>query len=250
MILDVRRQNIQLKLIGFHQAKKNQANKTNSKDSGTKYILCKYHSRFGANARRCEKSVNGHPCAMATERPPVTDSTSKPTVTSAGHVTQPIRKTGTIVVSDILSGRSFLIDTGAEESVYPASRQDKQKTRGTSLIAANGTNISTYVKKVLPYSLEKNATFTQEFWVADVTQPILGVDFFATHQLAIDMANKRLVSLDSSTVIHAHSSRSYASGIHKIHSRFEVILEEFPELLVPSFHCNKYGVVHYIPTKG
>ena len=64
------------------------------------------------------------------------------------------------------------------------------------------------------------------------------------------MANKRLVSLDGSTVIQARSSRSYTSGIHKIHSRYEAILEEFPELLVPSFQSNKHSVVHYITTKG
>ena len=123
----------------YHGLCDHQANKMSNKNSGIKYILCQYHSRFGANARRCEKYVNGQPCAMVQEQPPVMDSTSKPTVSSAGHITQPIRKTGTIVVSEILSGRYFLIDTGAEESVYPASRQ---KNCGPSLIAANGTNCS------------------------------------------------------------------------------------------------------------
>ena len=87
----------------------------------------------------------------------------QPIVSSAGHITQLVRKTGTIIVFDILSGRSFLIDTGAEESVYPGSRQDRQKTHGPNLKATNGTNISTYRKRSLNLQLGKKATFTQEF---------------------------------------------------------------------------------------
>ena len=46
----------------------------------------------------------------------------------------------------------------------------------------------------------------------------------------------------------AHSQAG--RGIHKIHSRYEAIVEEFLELLVPSFTENKHGVLHYIPTTG
>ncbi|RUS70636.1 hypothetical protein EGW08_021603 [Elysia chlorotica] len=38
--------------------------------------------------------------------------------------------------------------------------------------------------------------------------------------------------------------------VYKVHSKYEVILEEFPELLVPTFKNNKHGVVHHIPTSG
>ena len=92
--------------------------------------------------------------------------------------------------------------------------------------------------------------FLQEFWIADVTQPILGADFFLQHRLAIDLANKRLVPLDGDKVIQAYNSKGDRSGIHKIHSRYEAILEEFPNLLVPAFKDNKHGVSHYIPTTG
>ncbi len=219
------------------------------KESAATYILCKYHGRFGPKARRCEKLVNGKACAMNSENA----SGSKPNVSSADFTAaQSSRyKPGTIVVSDATSGRNFLVDTGAEESVYPASKQDRHKTKGPNLVAANGTNIATYGKRKLNLSLGKNEKFCQEFWVANVTQPILGADFFSTHRLAIDMANKRLVSLDGNTIIQAHPSRSQQAGIHRVHSRFEAVLEDFPELLVPSFHQNtKHGVVHHIPTTG
>ena len=84
-----------------------------------------------------------------------------------------------------------------------------------------------------------------------MTQPVLGADFFTTQRLAIDLTNKRLVSLDGGLVIPGRPAHLQAGrGIHKIHSRYEAIVEEFPELLVPSFTKNKHGVLHYIPTTG
>ena len=82
-------------------------------------------------------------------------------------------------------------------------------------------------------------------------QPILGADFSATQRLAIDLTNKRLVSLDGGLVIPGRRAHSQAGrGIHKIHSRYEAIVEECPELLVPTFTENKHGVLHYIPATG
>lgn len=215
------------------------------------YTLCKYHGRFGAKARKCEKIVNGRACAMSPEEPCRSDRTSKPKVSSADLTTQPPHnRIGTLVVSDLSSGRTFLIDTGAEESVFPANRQDRQRQRGPNLVAANGSNIATYGKRSLTLKLGRNKRLSQEFWLADVTQPILGADFFTSHRLAIDMANKRLIFLDDKSVIQARPSRSQKPGIHKLHSRYEAVLEDFPELLVPSFQSNKHGVVHHIPTKG
>ena len=91
----------------------------------------------------------------------------------------------------------------------------------------------------------------KKIWIADVTQPILGADFFTTQRPTINLTNKRLVSLDGGLVIPGRPAHSQAGrGIHKIHSRYEAIVEEFPELLVPSFTKNKHGVLHYIPTTG
>ncbi|KAL8559622.1 hypothetical protein ACOMHN_008333 [Nucella lapillus] len=157
----------------------------------------------------------------------------------------------TITVADVVSGRSFLVDTGAEESVFPANVTDRKKARGPSLVAANGSAIPTYGKRNIPLQVGQGASFIQKFWIADVTQPILGADFFATQRLAIDLTNRRLVSLDGGLVIPGRPVRSQAGrGIHKIHSRYEAILEKFPELLVPVFTENKHGILHYIPTTG
>merc|ERR1711867_142911 len=99
-------------------------------------------------------------------------------------------------------------------------------------------------------------TFTQEFWIADVTQPILGADFFTANHLAVDLATRRLVSLESGYQVRAELSNSRGGtglhGVHQAHSRFQAVLEDFPELLVPRFAAqeNKHGVEHFIPTEG
>lgn len=153
-------------------------------------------------------------------------------------------------MTDLLSGRSFLVDTGAEESVYPARLTDRKGTRGANLAAANGSAIHTYGKRTLPLKFNKNKCLSQEFWIADVTQPILGADFFSQHRLAVDVTNKRLITLDGNCIIQARNTNEGRPGIHKVHSKFEAILEEFPDLLVPAFETNKHGVKHYIPTTG
>ena len=159
-----------------------------------------------------------------------------------------------MAVVDELTKRAFLVDTGAEECVFPASYMDRKRQQQGSLRAANGSAIATFGKRymTLRFSGKK---FTQEFWIADVTQPILGADFFACNKLAVDLAGRRLIALDADYSICADSpARSAASvfGVHQEHTRFEAVLEDFPDLLVPKFNSpqNKHGVEHHIPTDG
>lgn len=162
-----------------------------------------------------------------------------------------------MTVWDRRSGRSFLVDCGADESVLPASAADKRhRPSSTPLVAANGTIIETWGKRKSSILLGKGRLFAQEFHLADVTDPILGADFFASHRLAIDMSNKRLVSLDDLNVVATGitSTSSSVCGLHaaRIHS-FDAIVDEFPELLVPRFKStdsNKHGVEHFITTEG
>ena len=163
----------------------------------------------------------------------------------------------TMTVWDHHSGCSFLIDCGAEESVFPASVADKRHCASSApLVAANGTLIKTWGKREASLVLGKGHTFTQEFHVADVTDSILSADFFVSNQLAIDMSNKHLISLDDLHVVATGvaSICSTICGLHItcIHS-FKAIIDEFPELLVPHFKStdsNKHVVEHYITTDG
>ena len=89
------------------------------------------------------------------------------------------REKNTMTVWDRRSGHSFLVDCGADESVLPASAADKRhRAASTPLIAANSILIKTWGKRESSILLSKGHAFTQEFHLADVTDPILGADFF------------------------------------------------------------------------
>ena len=68
--------------------------------------LCWYHERFGKDAKKCKE-----PC---TWRP----------LLAAGNMDRPLPQL--FFVTDRQSGTRFLIDSGAEVSVIPPSRMDKQ----------------------------------------------------------------------------------------------------------------------------
>ena len=161
-----------------------------------------------------------------------------------------------MTVWDRHSGRTFLVDSGAEESVFPVSPRDRHLLpRSDNLEAANGTAIATYGKRAIPLRLANGHAFTQTFWLADVTQPILGADFFITNRLAIDLAGRRLLSLDDLSPIPTKSTSNHSvSGLHRARSdAFEAILDEFPDLLVPHFSPQdkiRHNIEHHIVTEG
>ena len=62
------------------------------------------------------------------------------------------RSSGTISVRDTISGRDFLVDSGADECMYPATAADYRLPRTTDLVAANGSSIKTFGKRLLEVS--------------------------------------------------------------------------------------------------
>ena len=57
----------------------------------------------------------------------------------------------------------------------------------TPLRAANGTKIRTKGKVTRKVKLDNGVEYVHDFWVAAVTKPILGADFFSSNNLAIDL---------------------------------------------------------------
>ena len=162
----------------------------------------------------------------------------------------------TLAVWDCRSGRSYLVDTGADVSVFPASFQDRKTCHNSQpLVAANGSIIRAWGKRTIPIQLGKKRLFTQEFHLADVTRPILGADFFRHNNLAIDLAGRRLIDLTRNSIIPASpdSSLPLIAGLAtSAPDEFSSILAEYPSLLVPRYHSeeNKHGVEHHIVTEG
>ena len=84
-----------------------------------------------------------------------------------------------LFVTDRTSGQRYLVDSGAEVNVLPATHIDHQiLKKGLPLRAANGSAIPTFGKHTLSlhFGLRKNFNWT--FILADVSQPIIGADIF------------------------------------------------------------------------
>ena len=155
-------------------------------------------------------------------------------------------------VWDRKTGRLYLIDTGADESVFPACPTDRQLCSTTQpLAAANDSRIATWGQRNIIVHLGSRS-FTQSFHIADVRQPILGADFLISNNLAVDLRRRRLIDLFSYTIISTTATLgSHKLGIHQVRTDdndLASILNEFPELLVPRFHAsdeNLHGVEYH-----
>lgn len=175
---------------------------------------------------------------------------------STGHAHS--RHVDRIVLADPSSNFNFLIDTGADISVLPKSRfQNATIKDDLVLFAANGTKIPTFGTKTLKIDLNLRREFTWSFVIADVSQPIIGVDFLKYFDLLIDVKNNSLIDnktkLSSKGKPPAISNISTGISILLGNSEFDKILGEFPELTNPSQPINRSElshIHHHIETSG
>ena len=147
-----------------------------------------------------------------------------------------------LLVNDNHSGRTFLIDTGAQVSLLPATAHARRHPSPTApkLVAANGSSIASYGTQQTHVQLGKRK-FTVTFIIADVRRPILGADFLRRHKLLVDLCGQKLID--------AHSFQSYAcaatnndlcvSPVATVDSNHykQCLLQQYPELLRPTFHA-------------
>ena len=166
-----------------------------------------------------------------------------------------------LLVNDNHSGRTFLIDTGAQESLLPATAHARRHPSPTApkLVAAiTGVPLHhNYGTQQTHVQLGKRK-FTVTFIIADVQRHILGVDFLRRHKLLVDLCGQKLID--------AHSFQSYAcaatnndlcvSPVATVDSNHykQCLLQQHPELLRPTFHAARPShdvhVSHYITTDG
>lgn len=200
---------------------------------------CYYHRRFGDRAHKCI-----HPCTFQgnEHRPAIT-------VATTGN-------TGCLLYAyDRNAGRRYLVDSGAEVSVLPASSFNTRALEpGPALEAANGSSITTYGKHLTPLCIN-GRRYDWNFVVADVSKAILGADFLRHHQLLIDVGGKRLLDTESYCSIPCTESSSFTTGLTHIRNSnciYAKILDEFPSLTLPVFSQAHpaHGVEHVVPTAG
>ena len=99
-----------------------------------------------------------------------------------------------LYVRDRLTSTRFMIDSGAEISVIPASFADRshRPCADLTLQAANCSQISTYGQRLLTLDLGLRRRFPWVFVIADVPTALLGKDFLDAFHLVLDVARRRL----------------------------------------------------------
>ena len=161
-----------------------------------------------------------------------------------------------LYVWDRTVGRKFLVDSGAAVSVFPAGphHRRQQPTAATpDLVAANNSVIPTYGTANLTVDLGFRKC-QWSFFLADVSQPLLGADFLSHYGLAVDIRGRRLFALDSSDDTRLRKSSCEPLRLHTVQSSAtaSILHEEFSDLLRPTFNVvsPKHGVQHHIETTG
>ncbi|XP_037520478.1 uncharacterized protein LOC119397110 [Rhipicephalus sanguineus] len=162
-------------------------------------------------------------------------------------------------LTDREKGTRFLVDTGAEVSVVPASPASPADRKGpcsSPLQAVNNTTIPTYRHRSLSLDLCFKRKFRWIFVVADVKFAILGADFLRHFGLLVDVRNRRIQDPLSQAEVcgkpSKHPPLSPTLVIPPGTARFTAILREFPELTRPpqTGGVVTHNVFHHISTTG
>ena len=147
----------------------------------------------------------------------------------------------------------FLVDTGSEVSVIPPTSADPKTPNNQALVAANGTPIHSFGTRQMKLFLGRQK-YTWRFLIADVNKPIIGGDFLRTHSLLVDLANQRLIRLDTLKTIRGSIASHLSPRISSLvkPNEFAKLLHHRPDLTTPTFSLAmpKHGVQHHIPTNG
>ncbi|GFV63941.1 retrovirus-related Pol polyprotein from transposon 17.6 [Trichonephila clavipes] len=168
---------------------------------------------------------------------------------------EPSQHTSRLFLLDRKSGQKFLMDSGSEICVIPPSpTMNKSPQSNFSLFAANNTKIPAYgmVRKELNLGLRRPFIWT--FIIADVSSPIIGVDFLKHFNLLIDLKKKRLVDVETSLFTPCVFPNIVQPSILTVDANisFKIILSEYPDLSNPSLISKSasHGTVHHIITTG
>ena len=210
---------------------------------------CYYHWRFGNDSNRCELPCD-HPKSQQSTSGK--QSQNLPTTSVSGRACKSRR----FYVKDRNAGTHFLIDSGADLSIFPASKADKGRKPLFNLQAANKSLIPAYGGKSLSIDLGLRRNFTCLFIVAEVSQPIIGADFLDNFNLLVDDRHSRLT--DAATLLSVHGYRASTPVVSPTYSiqegqtAYHKLLCKFPNISKPCFReaAVKHNVTHHISTKG
>lgn len=160
---------------------------------------------------------------------------------------------GRLFITDHSTKTNFLVDTGADVSVFPRSLVKKQLSKTNyQMFAANGTPISTYGPITLTLNFRLRRDFQWQFVIADVTKPIVGADFLNYFGLLVDIRNRRLVDSITSLSAIGRITEDSICSVKTVYgeTKYHQLLARFPEITRPSGfqRAVKHDVTHHIQT--
>ena len=145
----------------------------------------------------------------------------------------------------LLFADGYLIDSGSVVSVVPPKPTDLENPdqNTLNLHAANDTTIKTYGTRVVEFYI-MGRRCKHCMIIANVTQPILGTDFFSEGDgkvFVIDLAHRCLIDRETFCTTHGHFRKSmvhsitkpvwYIQNIEDSSERFTKLLSQFPEIM-------------------
>ena len=159
------------------------------------------------------------------------------------------------LVTDDVTGRRCLLDSGSQISLWPAPKNHPRlPTSGLRLLAANGTQIKSYNAAQREIQIDKKP-YSFSFVFADIARPILGMDFLQKFRMTLDLAANRLVHSGTATRFSLAPKRPAVSGINVVSdfvSTAQQLLAQFPEItdVNKATRGHKHGVRCFIRTSG
>lgn len=160
-----------------------------------------------------------------------------------------------LILYDHLSRMDYLIDTGADISVLPPTPPDLQKqTSAFGLVAANGTSIPTYGKRLVKVALGLRREFSWVFTIANVSRPIIGADFLTHFNLLVDLRGRTLI--DRLTLIKTKGKITVdpipTIMACKSNGAFHQLIQSYADIMEdsPTSTAMAHNISHHIETKG
>lgn len=163
---------------------------------------------------------------------------------------------GRLFITDCKSNIEFLIDTGSDLCVYPAKLVKNKCLRKVKyeLFAANNSTIDTYGTLDLTLDFGLRRSFHWCFTIANVSKPIIGIDFISHYGLLLDAKNRKIIDSTTNLVSPAHPALSAVCNIKCFSgcSKYTQLLSQFSEITKPpgnlTLRNTKHATEHYIRT--
>ena len=168
-------------------------------------------------------------------------------------------KSARLFITDKKTKVRYLIDTGADVSVLPATYKDKQNgAKKFTLFTASGAPLPTYGERLVNLQLGLRRNYHWPFVLTTVSHPIIGADLLKFYNLIVDLRNKKLVDGDThlsvpTCVTNIHTGTGTALHCVNDTNDFTKMLQEFPEITRPPVFPKErstHKTMHVIETTG